>query len=183
MTNMKPRKEGRNTGAPSLRSLEGRSAIGLNGQAAKGEVSGVWQGGWMPENISDVPAGRSVFHLTSPFIGLLARIEVRPSRPITSKPPVIRQPSLPWLAIGGFCCFREQTAGWPLHHRRCATARSASPLRLKPSSLPRMKRRVHARHPWSVLPDPPNRHFDFSWVHPSWAEASKKTCNPLIPAS
>ena len=25
----------------------------------------------MPENISGVPAGRSVFHLTSPFIGLL----------------------------------------------------------------------------------------------------------------
>jgi len=24
----------------------------------------------MPENISGVPAGRSVFHLTSPFIGL-----------------------------------------------------------------------------------------------------------------
>src|SRR6266581_413767 len=28
-------------------------------------------GGWMPENISGVPAGGSVFHLTSPFIGLL----------------------------------------------------------------------------------------------------------------
>jgi hypothetical protein len=27
----------------------------------------------MPENISGVPAGRSVFHLTSPLIGLLAR--------------------------------------------------------------------------------------------------------------
>jgi hypothetical protein len=25
----------------------------------------------MPENISGAPAGRSVFHLTSPFIGLL----------------------------------------------------------------------------------------------------------------
>jgi hypothetical protein len=25
----------------------------------------------MPENISGVPVGRSVFHLTSPFIGLL----------------------------------------------------------------------------------------------------------------
>src|SRR5208283_4221678 len=30
-----------------------------------------------------------------------------------------------------------------------------SPLRLKPSSLPRMKRRVHARHPWSVLAGSP----------------------------
>jgi hypothetical protein len=30
----------------------------------------VWSGGWMPENISGVPAGKSVFHLTSPFIGL-----------------------------------------------------------------------------------------------------------------
>jgi hypothetical protein len=33
-------------------------------------------GGWMPENISGVPAGRSVFHVTSPFIGLLARFAV-----------------------------------------------------------------------------------------------------------
>ena len=71
MTNMKPPQEGRNTGAPSLRGLQGRSATGLNGQAAKDEVSAVWRGGWMPENISGVPAGRSVFHLTSPFIGLL----------------------------------------------------------------------------------------------------------------
>jgi hypothetical protein len=73
MTNMKPPQEGRNTGAPSLRGLQGRSATGLNGQAAKEEVSALWQGGWMPENISGVPAGRSVFHLTSPLIGLLAR--------------------------------------------------------------------------------------------------------------
>jgi hypothetical protein len=29
----------------------------------------VWSEGWMSENISGVPAGRSVFHLTSPFIG------------------------------------------------------------------------------------------------------------------
>jgi hypothetical protein len=29
----------------------------------------------MPENISGVPAGRSVFHLTSPLIGLLGRQE------------------------------------------------------------------------------------------------------------
>jgi hypothetical protein len=73
MTNMKPPQEGRNTRAPSLRGLQGRSATGLNGQAAKEEVSALWRGGWMPENIPAVPAGRCVFHLTSPFIGLLAR--------------------------------------------------------------------------------------------------------------
>jgi hypothetical protein len=28
--------------------------------------------GWMPENISGVPAGKSVFHSTSPLVGLLA---------------------------------------------------------------------------------------------------------------
>src|ERR1700733_9082782 len=65
---MKPPQEGRNTGAPWLRGLQGRSATGLNVQAAKEEVSVLW--GWMPENISGVPAGRSVFHLTSPLIGL-----------------------------------------------------------------------------------------------------------------
>src|SRR5260370_39531858 len=49
----------------------GRSATGQNGQpAAKKDVSAMWSGGWMSENISGVPAGRSVFHLTSPFIGL-----------------------------------------------------------------------------------------------------------------
>src|ERR1035438_7118795 len=69
---MKPPQEGGNTGAPSLRGLQGRSATGLNGQAAKDELSAVWRGGWMPENTSGVPAGRSVFHLTSPLIGLLA---------------------------------------------------------------------------------------------------------------
>src|ERR1039457_961770 len=31
----------------------------------------------MPENISGVPAGRSVFHLTSPFIGLLGNFAPR----------------------------------------------------------------------------------------------------------
>jgi len=35
ITNMKPPQEGRNTGAPSLRGLQGRSATGLNDQAAK----------------------------------------------------------------------------------------------------------------------------------------------------
>src|ERR1700730_13034675 len=72
MTNMKPPQEGRNTGAPSLRGLQGRSATGLNGQAAKEEVSALWRGGWMAENISGVPAGRSVFPMTSPLIELLA---------------------------------------------------------------------------------------------------------------
>src|SRR5258708_29858002 len=76
MTNMKP-KGGASIEAPSLRGLQGRSATGLNGQAAKEEVSALWRGGWMPENISGVPAGRSVFHLTSPFIGLLARNNFR----------------------------------------------------------------------------------------------------------
>ena len=28
-----------------------------------------WRGAWMPENISGIPAGRSVFRLTSPLIG------------------------------------------------------------------------------------------------------------------
>jgi len=43
MTNMKP-KDGASIEAPSLRGLQGRSATGLNGQAAKDEVSAVWQG-------------------------------------------------------------------------------------------------------------------------------------------
>ena len=45
MTNMKPPQEGRNTGAPSLRGLQGSSATGLNGQAAKEEVSALSRGG------------------------------------------------------------------------------------------------------------------------------------------
>src|SRR6267154_6167768 len=97
MTNMKPPQEGRNTGAPSLRGLQGRSATGLNGQAAKEEVSALWRGGWMPENISGVPARRSVFHLTSPLIGLLASVRgTTPTRSplfpdrITSGYPVTR---------------------------------------------------------------------------------------------
>jgi hypothetical protein len=50
---------------------ESRKQAGLNGQAAKEEVSAMWREGWMPENISHVPAGRSVFHLTSPLIELI----------------------------------------------------------------------------------------------------------------
>src|ERR1700681_796432 len=75
MTNMKPPQGKRNTGAPWLRGLQGRSATGLNGQAAKDEVSAVWRG-LDAGNISGVPAGRSVFHLTSPLIGLLAQNKV-----------------------------------------------------------------------------------------------------------
>jgi hypothetical protein len=86
IANMKPPQEGRTTQAPSLRGLQGRSATGLNGRAAKEEVSALWRGGWMPDNISGVPAGRSIFHrrsifhLTSPLIGLLARNDFRLAR-------------------------------------------------------------------------------------------------------
>jgi hypothetical protein len=31
----------------------------------KEEVSALWREGWMPENISGVPAGISIFHLAS----------------------------------------------------------------------------------------------------------------------
>ena len=66
---------GRSIEGPVAPRLMGRSATGQNGQpAAKKDVSAMWSGGWMSENISGVPAGRSVFHLTSSFIGLLARV-------------------------------------------------------------------------------------------------------------
>src|ERR1700674_1272473 len=69
-SDMKPQR-GRSIDGPSLRGLWVRSATGQNGQAAaKKDVSAMWSGGWMSENISGVPAGRSVFHLTSPCIGL-----------------------------------------------------------------------------------------------------------------
>ena len=69
-SDMNPQR-GRSIDGPSLRGLWGRSATGQNGQAAANkEVSAVWSEGWMSENISGVPAGRSVFHLTFPFIGL-----------------------------------------------------------------------------------------------------------------
>src|ERR1700731_504434 len=69
-SDMKPQR-GRSIDGPSLPGLWGRSATGQNGQAAANkEVSAVWSEGWMSENISGVPAGRSVFHLTFPFIGL-----------------------------------------------------------------------------------------------------------------
>src|SRR5580700_8935528 len=72
MTEMKP-KEGRIIAGPSLRGSMGRSAAGHNGRVAKEKTSAVWQGGWMPENISGVPAGGSVFLLTSPLIGRARR--------------------------------------------------------------------------------------------------------------
>ena len=68
MTNMKP-KGGASIEAPSLCSLWSRSATGLNDRAAAKKRCQQCGGGWMPENISGVPTGRSVFHLTSPLIG------------------------------------------------------------------------------------------------------------------
>jgi hypothetical protein len=68
--NMKPQR-GRSIAGPSLRGLWGRSATGQNGRAAANkEVSAVWSRGWMSENIRRSPTGRSVFLLTSLFIGL-----------------------------------------------------------------------------------------------------------------
>src|SRR5882757_5825439 len=69
--NMKPQ-GGRSIEALSLRGLQGRSATGQNGQAAKEEMSAIWRGAGCRKNISGVPARRSVFHLTSPLIGLPA---------------------------------------------------------------------------------------------------------------
>src|SRR5260370_4731922 len=105
MTNMKPPQEGRNTGAASLRGLLGRSATGLNGQAAKEEVSVLWRGGWMPENISGVSAGRSVFHLTSPLIGLLARVRWSTPKHTFSPSSAQNRTSI------GFSSFQEQIPG------------------------------------------------------------------------
>src|SRR5450755_4081947 len=68
-TNMKPQR-GRSIAGPSLRGLWGRSATGHNGQAAQEEVSAMWRGAGCRKIISGLPAGRSVFHLTSPFRGL-----------------------------------------------------------------------------------------------------------------
>src|SRR5260370_41408811 len=74
---------GRSIEGPSLRGLWGRSPTGQNGQpAAKKDVSAMWSGGWMSENISGVPAGRSVFHLTSPFIGLTENCYLPPPAPL-----------------------------------------------------------------------------------------------------
>src|SRR5208283_4602699 len=68
--NMKPQ-GGRNIRGPLLRGLTARSVTGKNGQAAKEEMSLRERGAGCRKNISDASAGRSVFHLTSLFIGLL----------------------------------------------------------------------------------------------------------------
>src|SRR5258708_35942592 len=89
MTNMKPPQEGRNTGAPSLRGLQGRSATGLNGQATKELAVGTmargldagkyfWRSGREKCFSLDIP-----FYRTSPFIGLLARHNFRLARHTT----------------------------------------------------------------------------------------------------
>src|SRR6266849_4002052 len=83
MTNMKP-KGGASIEAPSLCSLWSRSATGLNDRAAAKKRCQQCGGGWMPENISGVPAGRSVFHLTSPLIGLLASVVLEGNRKFCS---------------------------------------------------------------------------------------------------
>src|ERR1700686_5397146 len=53
-------------GGPVAPRLTGPLRDRAERQAAKEEVSALWRGGWMPKNISGVPAGESVFHLTSP---------------------------------------------------------------------------------------------------------------------
>src|SRR5260370_30984089 len=79
MTNMKPPQEGRNTGAPSLRGLQGRSATGLNGQAAKELAVGTmargldagkyfWRSGREKCFSLDIPFNRT--HLRRPSSGI-----------------------------------------------------------------------------------------------------------------
>jgi hypothetical protein len=60
---------------PLLRGLAGRSATGQNDQAAAEEMWLRELGAGCRKNIPAVPAGRSVFHLTSPLIGLLAQVD------------------------------------------------------------------------------------------------------------
>src|SRR6516225_8200001 len=59
---------------PLFRGLTGRSATGRNDQAAAEEMWLRELGAGCRKNIPAVPAGRSVFHLTSPLIGLLAHV-------------------------------------------------------------------------------------------------------------
>jgi hypothetical protein len=68
--NLKPQ-GGRGFAVSLLHGFATRSATVR--QAAKKEMALRGARGWMSENISGVPAGRSVSHLTSPYIGLLAR--------------------------------------------------------------------------------------------------------------
>ena len=71
--NMK-RQGGKSIQGPLLRGLAGRSATGQNDQAAAEEMWLLGLGAGCRKNIPAVPAGRSVFHLTSPLIGLLAHV-------------------------------------------------------------------------------------------------------------
>ena len=83
--NMK-RQGGRSIQGPLLRGLAGRSATGQNDQAAAEEMWLLGLGAGCRKNIPAVPAGRSVFHLTSPLIGLLAHVDCFPDcRPFWDK--------------------------------------------------------------------------------------------------
>ena len=73
--NMKRRQGGKSTQGPLFRGLAGRSATGRNDQAAAEEMWLRELGAGCRKNIPAVPAGRSVFHLTSPLIGLLAHVD------------------------------------------------------------------------------------------------------------
>src|SRR5215469_9271943 len=76
--NMKRRQGGKSIQGPLFRGLAGRSATGRNDQAAAEEMWLRELGAGCRKNIPAVPAGRSVFHLTSPLIGLLAHPQRRP---------------------------------------------------------------------------------------------------------
>jgi len=66
VSNMKPQ-GGKSIEAPSLRGLQGRSATGLSGQAAKEELSAMWRGGWMPEKYFWRSGREKCFSLDIPF--------------------------------------------------------------------------------------------------------------------
>jgi len=78
--NMKRRQGGKSIQGPLFRGLAGRSATGRNDQAAAQEMWLRELGAGCRKNILAVPAGRSVFHLTSPLIGLLAHVDWVPDR-------------------------------------------------------------------------------------------------------
>src|ERR1039458_4011812 len=114
--NMKPQgRRRRRTGTPSLRGLQGRSATGQNGQAAKEELSAIWGAGCRKNN-SGVPAGRSVFHLTSPFIGLSQSSRSFPLFPVFPKSVPVSQRSEVRGQIGGcpiLAAFFAARVGFP----------------------------------------------------------------------
>ena len=74
VANMKPQGP-KSTQGPLLRGLAGRSAPGQNDQAAAEQMWLLGLGAGCRKNIPAIPAGRSVFHLTSPLIGLLAHVD------------------------------------------------------------------------------------------------------------